>query len=97
MINIKTQIIIKYSPILNMSMISREIGAPYLEYGETRIENPGQGSERVTLLYKDRGFIIRYNWTSLEFAIEDGHDDLSDSTGPTRDYFECELRVEGEQ
>ena len=84
----KTAIALKFSPILNMGSIARDLGLPYLEFGEAKVENPGRGNEMVTLYYSDRRYAIIYNWVQLQFSIGGGEEDLKQANGPTKAFFE---------
>lgn len=84
----KTAIALNFSPILNMGAAVRDIGLPYLEFGEAKVEHTGRANETVTLYYSDRRYAIFYNWVQLQFSIGGGEDDLKQANGPTKAFFE---------
>ena len=84
----KTAIALKFSPILNMESFARDLGLPYLEFGEAKVEHTGRANETVTLYYSDRRYAIFYNWVQLQFSIGGGEDDLKQANGPTKAFFE---------
>ena len=89
----KTAIALKFSPILNMGAAVRDIGLPYLEFGEAKVEHTGRANEMVTLYYSDRRYAIFYNWVQLQFSIGGGEDDLKQANHHRRSTFLGMARV----
>lgn len=88
MLNLKTQLEIRYTTILNFKTEYKNIISPYLKLCEFNINNVNSIDEYVVLTFKNGKYYFDCRWDKIIFVAEGIRDDLKKAQGPLFMFFE---------
>lgn len=82
MITFKTQIEIRYTPILNFRDVYKPIVSPFLKNGKFEIPNENTIQEQIKITYVSEGTVIDIRWDRIVFICDGKPSNLFLPKGP---------------
>lgn len=89
MIEVKTELVVEYTAIINLQWVLRNLVAEYVVHSSRILIQPvDRPEEKVTLIFGDEFYIIECDWKRISFRSEGPRTSYDDENGPLRFFFE---------
>jgi hypothetical protein len=95
MITLKTQIEIRYLPILNFKDLYRTLVNPFIKDSKIEFGKINTQEEHIILKFPDEGYLVDIRWDRIVYACDGKKDNFYTANGPLFIFFSIFEKIRG--